>query len=257
MSVFRQVTVAKKHAKLIHMKPAQPHIPDDAAEIAKNIRSGEFFRESMQDYHTRYHDIISERYFYLGIMSLILVILTLVWVSIAMLHPLKTRVPFIYSTQDIVDDLPSMRKIGQSGVDPNVPLKQFMLANYVKLREEYSIDTLDRSANGIKSQSTDEVFNAYQQTMDPRNADSPIAQFQRQAVRQIQVTGFQQLESGENERVSVNFTAIVTSQSGTKKTPMRAIISFRFDEIEVDQKTGKTTPLGFIVTQYKSEPLSS
>lgn len=240
------------------MQTAPPNIPEDAAEIAENIRSGEFFREAMQDYHARYNDLISERYFYLGVTALTLLMLLLSLIAMVMLQPLKSRVPVIYSSENVWDDLPSIKKLGNVNTDPNVQLKRFLLANYVKLREEYSIETVERNANGVKSQSTEEVYDAYQQEMDPRNPASPIAQFERQSIRQVTVTGFQQIKSSAGEdTVNVNFTATVTSPGGKKITQMRAIISFRFDNIEVNQKTGETTPLNFIITQYQSEILGT
>lgn len=237
------------------MQQVPPDTSKDGQEIAENIRSGEFFRESLQDYHARYDDLISERYYYLAVTLISIALFCMSLIGIGMIYPLSTKVPFIYYTADIVEDLPIMKRLGKQDADPNILLKNFLLSNYVRLREQYSIDTVDRNANGIKSQSSDEVYDDYQSIMNPSNPESPIALFQRQAIRRVDITSIQPEQGNGDETVYVNFTATIFTSNKAKKVLMRAIISFRFEDIGVDHNTGKTIPHGFIVTKYKSESL--
>lgn len=239
------------------MQQTPPPLPEDSEEIAKKISSGEFFRESMEAYHKRYVDLISERYFYLGITAASVLIFLCSIVSIMLLYPLNKRVPFIYQTVDAVDDLPIMKPMGERKVDVNQQIKEFLVANYIRFRENYSIDTLDRNANGVKSQSTDALYQQYQTLMDPANPNSPISLYQRQGVRNVAVERVNISNQGKEYRAEAKVNATLVTPEGTKKETLRVIITFSFDDIAVNQDTGDVSPLRFLVTSYQSEIVGS
>jgi type IV secretory pathway component VirB8 len=222
--------------------------------ILEKLRSGEFFREARMIYHQRYHDIMAERYLYLAITALSVFILLVAVVAVNLFFPLKTNVPFIYTTNDSVNEVPRMQAMGQVDSDPNMVLRQFLVSNYVRVREEYNVNMIERSANGVKSQSTPEVFASYQATMNPQNPDSPIARFQRRATRSVRVIDIRPTASDLNQ-MQVRFEALVEEGLVRRKEMGVANITFSFADIQVNQSTGATTPLEFTVTDYHSNPV--
>jgi type IV secretory pathway component VirB8 len=231
-----------------------PVEPTPSALILSKVRSGEFFREAHLEFHRKYHDIMAERYIYLGITGLAIIIFIFAFVAMNLFFPLKTQVPFIFSTNDIINDLPRMQAIGQVGKDANQSLKEYLLASYVKTRESYNIDMLDLNASSVKSHSTDEVFNVYQAALDPRNPNSPIARFQRRATKSVNVLGIAPTSRSGNE-VQVRYEATITEGVAIQKERGIANITFRFDDIQVNQRTGATSPLAFQVTSYTTKPV--
>lgn len=226
-------------------------------KITEKIESGEFFRESMKEYDLAYHDPMTERYFYIGLTAISLLIMFLAISAIIAIHPLSKEVPFIFNSADIVNDYPKMQPLGEREEDPNFVLKRFLTTNYLRLREEYSVGTVDRNMQGVKSQSTEEVFQQFEQSLDPRNPNSPIALFQRNAVRRVEPISYQVMNEGENERMIITYKEQVIAGADISAQTKRAIITFRFKNIQVDQNTGEASELGFQVIGYQTEAVNS
>ena len=223
-------------------------------EIAEKIQTGEFFRESLQAYHLNYHDPMTDRYFFIGITGLSILVFILAFSAIVAFYPLDQDVPFIYYTDDLVSDFPKMTPLGDRDQDANYLLKTFLTTNYLRLREGYSVTTVDRNQVGVQSQSSDEVFLEYQQLLDPRNAESPISKFQRNAVRRVEPLTYSLATAGGGaERMIISYRERVIAGTDVSSQRRRAIITFRFNEIEVDQSTGEASEMSFLVTGYKTE----
>jgi type IV secretion system protein VirB8 len=226
---------------------------EEHSEVAEKIRSGEFFRESRAMYDFSVHDPMVERYLYVIISVLAGVIFFISISAVHGLYPLKTSVPFIVNSNNIVEDRPNIRTlITQKGEDASTALLRFVVQNYVTLREEYDINIIDRDANGIKAQSNEATFAEYQKLTDPANPESPIAQYQRHSTRKITVLFTRQLSPTTME---VTFEAAVISKDEIKKSNWQANITFNYSGIALDENTGKTKPFTFVVTSYKVKRL--
>jgi len=203
-------------------------------------------------YDLSVHDPMAERYFYVAITAVSLLILVIALMAMESLYPLDTDVPLIFNTENIIEDIPRIQSIQiVDGEEPGEALLRFMVWNYVMVREQYNIDTFDRDVNGVKSQSSEEVFKEFQQMIDPHNPDSPITQYQRHSRRRITVLSSRRLSDG----MEVIFEADVESKTDVKKSHWRANIAFQYSGIELDQKTDKVNPVTFVVTKYHSKRL--
>lgn len=226
------------------------NIPEDHAEIAERIRSGEFFRESRTMYDFGVHDPMVERYLYVLITSIAILILMVAIFAARGLYPLQRSVPFIVSSNNVVEDLPLIKTIiAYKGESASDAVLRFVVENYVTLREEYNIENFDRGVNGIKSQSTADVFQEFQKQIDPRNPESPITLYQRHSRRTISILSSKLLP--ENAGMEVAFEATVESKTEIKKSRWQADIAFNYTGVTIDQDTGQVTPPEFIVTQYR------
>lgn len=230
--------------------------PEEYIEVSDAVRSGEYFREAAGVYDALIHEPMSERYFYLFITGLSALILLITFIAMQNLYPLKRSVPFIVSSDNLANDLPTIRTlINQKGQDPSMALLKFMAANYVKDRESYDIEKFDRNMNGVRTQSTEEVFAEYQNYVDPRNPESPITLFQRHSTKSITILDVQYFKAGDQETVEVLYESLVKSKSGRKKSRWQANVSFIYSGIELDKKTDTVKPVTFIVTDYKNKLL--
>jgi type IV secretory pathway component VirB8 len=233
-----------------------PHAENPSAEyteIAEKIRSGEFFRESRNMYDFTVHDPMVERYLYLLISGLAAAILIVAIIAVNGLYPLKGSVPFIVSSNNIVEDRPNIHSlIAKKGESPSAAVLRFVAQNYVKLREEYDINTFDRNVNGVQSQSSPELFQEYQQQSAPSNPESPIAQYQRHSRRTVNVLYTRQTGADSME---VTFEATVISKTEVKKSHWQANMTFNYTGIALDETTGKVKPFTFVVTGYKVKRL--
>ena len=66
--------------------------PEEAAAVADKIRTGEFFREGRAVYDLTVHDTMAERYLYIVITAISLLILVITLNTTRELYPLQTPV---------------------------------------------------------------------------------------------------------------------------------------------------------------------
>lgn len=227
---------------------------DEQLQIAEKVRSGEYFREARQMYDLTVHDPMTDRYFYIFVTLLALVIFLIAFFAARELYPLNRSVPFIVKTNDIVDDLPHIHPlITEAGETPSAAVLHFLAGNYVTFREEYDIDHLERDTSGVASQSAPDVFKKYQQEISPSNPDSPIALYQRHSRRVITIESERQITPSE---MQIIYIATVDTYGDTrvdiKKSRWKADIAFNYSGVELDEKTGKVKPLKFVVTRYQT-----
>ena len=229
--------------------------PEDYQDIAEKVRSGEYFQEVRQMYDLNVHDPMAERYWFLLITGLSLFIALITFIGMQSLYPLRTPVPLIVNSNNIIDDLPLIKNITtHSRQSTSGALLEFMVKNFVALREGYDIEHFDRNINGVKSQSSDKVFAEYQQYIDPHNPQSPITLYQRHSTRNIEILAVQQ-EDGDTPSMTIVFEASVESKSEVKKSRWQANISFQYSGVALDEETGKVKPVTFIVTDYRTKRL--
>lgn len=238
--------------------------PEDYIEIANKIRSGEYFRDARAMVDIDIHEPMAERYWYLFITFMSLMITSVAVIAFLGFFPLKTRVPFIFGTNDIVDDFPRIRSLlTYIGEDPNFALRRHLVQHYVKLREEYDASFFDINHNAVITLSTEPVLQEYEKFVSPLNPEAPVTLYQRNIQRKINIIS------------TVNIENDIKKQDSTKEYNMRVIyegvlkkgeqenqqgryqvdIAFKYKDIRLEKITGKIEPYGFIVTSYHIESL--
>jgi len=224
---------------------------DDYLEIAEKVRTGEYFREARGMYDLGVHDPMAERYMYIFITFLALVILIVTLKAMQDFYPLNTEIPIITAAEDNGENVTHIHTLLTNKADnPGEALLRFLITNYITAREEYDITTFDRDAGTVKSQSAEEVTKEYQELIDPRNPESPITLYQRHSKRKITVLATQR----SDDSMEVIFEAEVDGKNDVKKSHWRANISFQYSGLALDQD-GKFNPMSFVVTKYHSKRL--
>ncbi|MBI1236937.1 MAG: hypothetical protein GC188_09675 [Alphaproteobacteria bacterium] len=233
-----------------------PPASEEYLHVSDKVRSGEYFRESVGMYDSMVHDLMAERYFYVLITAIAGLILLIAVYAAQGLYPLERSVPFIVDTQNTIEDVPRITSlIAREGEEPSEALLKYILGNYVTLREEYNINRLDRNVNGVKVQSSEDVFAEFQHSIQPTNPQSPIALYERHSVKKIHVLSVRLLSEGGEYGAEVLYEASVESKSDIKKTRWQANIAFNYSGVTIDQNTGEITRLGFLVTKYENKLL--
>lgn len=226
--------------------------PSDIEDTTQKIRSGEYFREAQQMYDFAVHDPMSERYFYILLTGMAVIIMFISFGAVRSLYPLERKIPFVIESLDMQKDLPVVRPLKLSqDEDANVAILRFLMTNFVQMREQYDITQIERNASGIRSQSSDKVFNEYQRFMDPRSQASPIVMYQRDAKRTIVVASQRLRAPGVME---VLFDAYLDNSGDRKVSRHLAAVAFEYEGVKVDDNA-VITPFTFSVTDYSSRSL--
>jgi len=225
---------------------------EDYIEIADKVRTGEYFREARKMYDLAIHDPMAERYVFVFLTALSLLTLLIAFSAAQSLYPLKSDVPLIFDTNNVMEDLPRIQKLQKNKEDPaSEAALRFMVKHYVEIREQYDIATFDRDVNGVKSQSSDEVDREFRGMISQQNPQGPISQYQRHSKRRIVIISTKRLL----DSMEVIFDAYVESKTDIKKSRFRANIAFKYSGIELDEKGKKVKPVSFLVTKYHSKRL--
>lgn len=231
------------------------HDPAEHLETAEKVRTGEYFREGRSMYDMMVHDPMAERYIYIVITAIAVLIFFIAFSAMRALYPLETPIPFAVASNNLVEDVPRMKSmLAQKGENPSEALLRFLVQNYVDTREGYEVDTFERDVNGVRSQSTKEVMDKYRELIDPNNPDSPLTLYQRHSKRKIEIISYKHLDDEEGS-AEVEFEATVIGKTDIKKTRWQANISFNYSGIALDDETGKVNPMEFVVTDYRIKRL--
>ena len=221
-------------------------------KIAEKVRTGEYFREARTMYDVTVNDPMSERYIYIFVTFVSMLVLMIAYGAMNALYPLQSTIPLTYLTNDIIEDIPHVQRLqGSKSENSSEALLRFLVKHYIVIREEYNINTFDRDVNGVKSQSSDNVYREFQQFIDPGNPESPIKVYQRHSIRKINILSTRRTDNG----MEVLFEALVDSRTDVKKSHWRVNMTFEFSGIELDEKTGTFKPMNFVVTEYHSKRL--
>lgn len=241
--------------------------PDEYVEIADKIRSGEYFREARNMFNIDVHEPMAERYWFMFITTLSMSITAAAVIAVMALFPLKIRVPFIVATNNIIDDYPKIKSLlNYVGEDPNVALRRHLVNHYTKLREEYDAAFFDRDHNAVLYLSRPNVLKEYEDFVSPLNPDSPVALYQRNTQRKVNILSTEEIEDDNDKKENgrkqykarVFFGSVLTrGEQEVIQGNYKVDIAFIYEDISLDKETGKVKPYGFIVTSYHVERLQN
>lgn len=235
------------------MKKYTEPTPDDYVNIAQKVRSGEYFRESRAMYDGLVNDPMSERYFYVFVTSVALLTMLVAFYAAQSLYPLTRVLPFIYASNDVVEDVPRIIRLKQNKFQsPSEAVLFFLAGNFVKQYEEYDIALIERNLNGLRQSSSPELFARYQIYMQPTNPASPVVQYQRHSTRSVNIISVNNVP-GDKPQLEIVYDATVVRSTTQKTTRYIAQLRYQYSGIVFDDKTGKVGPFSFIVTDYSSK----
>jgi type IV secretory pathway component VirB8 len=237
---------------------------EEYVEIANKIRSGEYFRDARAMVDIDIHEPMSDRYWFLfiTIMSFLTTgVAIIAWLGF---YPLKPKVPFIFATNDVLEDYPRVTPLQSfRGEDPNAALQRHLVKHYTKLREEYNADYFDRNHNAVGQISSPDVLDEYERFVSPLNHKSPVSLYQRHTQRKINIISMENIENNYKKEDGVKeYYAIIVyeeilkiGETENRRGQYQVDIAFLYKDIKLDKTTGKIEPYRFYVTSYKVKNL--
>jgi type IV secretion system protein VirB8 len=231
-------------------------------EIAEMIRSGEYFRDALRWYDEKYHAPIIEKAYSIMITLVAVIATCFAVVGFLRFLPIEESATVVSTASNVEERDFSLQRLSVNTRYTNHALLKYFVNEYVIRRENYSAAMLDRDVKRIKAQSSPEVFKSYSQSLNPSNPQSPITRFERHTQRSITIDSAQfaaASQSFDAEKViptqaTVHFTATVTNAKGAEKSAFKAVVTFSYTPVRVDQETFAITPMGFQVTDYVVSP---
>jgi len=233
---------------------------DKEAEIvAKKIESGSYYPEAMNWFHTKFTRPRTE-FVYFSIICLIAVLAFFTGLAAFMeIFPLSPGKNFVLGRSITSGDNITIRSIQEKGETANDSIMKFMLSQYVRAREEYIEERLDRNFRVVKTFSGDTVFGEYTEQTSISNPQNPVILYGKQATKDIILNDINLVDAlgkpahdAKVVRAIVNYTTTLTylSDNTQDATQYEADISFNFRQITVDQGKISQKP-EMKITSYK------
>lgn len=233
---------------------------EEQKEINALIESGAYFDEVRRWYNVKYHSPISERVFFIVITTMTAIVTLLAVRSFTAIFPIAPLEPVIYFVPDIENKVARLTELSEATDDPNAVIQKFLITEYVKDREGYSGERLERNVRAIHQSSSPEEYQRYRSWLDPSNPNSPITLYERHTERDVDVRNVT-IRIGKGAEADgfgmyqaiVPFVATVRRGGNDQLSHWKAEVTFRYKKLVVDQTTGHVTPMEYRVVGYKVE----
>jgi type IV secretory pathway component VirB8 len=239
----------------------------ESEAITRKIESGEYFNEAMNWFHVKFTRPRTE-FAYLTIICFIaLAALTVAVITFVNIFPLAPGRNFVVGRHLVPNEHLLIKGIEKKGETADDAIIKFMISQYVKAREEYFEDRLDRDFRVVTTLSNDKVYNEYLEESSISNPQNPIVLYGKQASKEINIDDIRLVSSvgkpahnNEIARAIVDYTTVLTflDDNTQEITHHQADIPFQYRQIIVDQNTGKvSTAPKMVVTGYKTKLLET
>ncbi len=229
-------------------------------ELYKNIKSGEYFKEALNWYNLKYVYPLVQRSYFIFITIICVFIIIFTFISLYNFLPLIRPVSISVGLENLADDFAEIKVMPEKN-DPNLEVKKFLLSEYVKARESYAFDDIEKNLGFIKNMSSETEYLKFANFMNIRNPNSPILRYKQNATVSVKILSFRELQltepATESQPVKKNRRAEIVLQrnertsSNTKTASFIAEIDFTMTDITYDKKNKNFLPLDISVQNYK------
>lgn len=173
-------------------------------------------------------------------------------ISIMMLVPLKTVVPYTLLVDRQTGYVQALKPLDAQTIAPTAALTQSFLVQYVIARESFDADLLQANYRKVALWSADRARSDYISAMQVSNPASPLATLPRSTVIETRVRSVSPLANGS---ALVRLEQVRRDAGGraSAPTPYVAVIRYRYSGEPMSVEDRFVNPLGFQVTRYRRD----
>lgn len=240
---------------------------EEREKATELIKSGRYYDEALRWYSSRYI-FPKTQVAYLAVLACVAIFMLFTSLTTTMgLLPLESSTNIVIQRPTRIDEAMALKSIGEPREEATIGYLKFLLSEYVRAREEYSPQRLERDFNFVVELSNDEIFMNYLAIADQsQNPDHPVWKYGSQVIknayiRKIQILGLDKkletFEANKQYQAIIDFdSSLIFEDNLEQKQKMQAEISFKFEKIIVDQNTNAIKQLPKLqITAYKTKQL--
>ena len=241
---------------------------DEREKAVELLKSGKYYDEALKWYASRYIMPKTQLATMVVFAAIALYFLFISIVSTIYILPLSRTETFMLNRQLKNSEAIVIRQIGNKQEDASVSYLKYMLAEYVKSREEYNPNRTDRNFNFVVEVSSDDIFMDYLNLSDKnKNPNHPERLYANQAIKEIFVTAtsvpgihpkLKNFVADQEYIANISFMSSLLFVDNTqeKQGEFEATIKFRFEPVDVDQESDEIKELPkLVITDYKTKKL--
>ena len=174
--------------------------------------------------------------------------------AVAALTPLHSVEPFVIRVDEATGVPEVMSALSDGTETYSDATSKYFLATYVRTREGYSYAARDTIFNTVQLFSDDAEKKEFEASYNGSNPESPQYRYGTNAKAEVKIRSVSFLDDG---LAQVRYYRLDTQNNKPDiiRSPWVSTISYIFDkDAEMSSQDRLTNPLGFIVTDYKSDP---
>ena len=215
--------------------------------VAAKIESGEYFRDGLSWFHSKFTGPRTEFSYVLLLCALTLIALFIAILAFAEIFPLSPGANFYMQRAVEPGEYITIKSVPGDKTKPNAALINFLLGEYVRAHEEYHVDNIDRDTRYVYSFSDKPTYQQFLDFLSTDNPQSPLMVYGQQATKDVKVYDVKLFDAkGQpaNEdnavRAEVRFEVSLFFVGATTGEPSEylADIAFQYKQIKVDQSSG-------------------
>lgn len=215
-----------------------------------NATNGDnYFTEAWDWYADQYLKPIIEKAWSM-VLALISIVLFVIFLAASdSIFPLTKSMPFTMYIDSSTDNLYVIKSLSQTKHStPQLALAEYLIKNYIMLREQYDYSNLQVQQDSIKANSSHAVYKQFMEQINVnKNVNSPLLQYGKEGKRSVNIRNITIDGTGSGTgSARVNF---ITSDNVTN-TIKEQNVMLRFTLSNIVSSVLKLVPLDFRVIAY-------
>ncbi len=249
--------------------------PKNSIDIASSIEDGTYYNKAVEWYLFKFCRPLSDRIYWFVILAIYSLAVLILYTQIKSWYPLKVSRPIVLVNEDSRFKQVVM-KMKNPYQNADLALLDYLLGNYVKMREEYlqgSLDLLeiDNRLKKVANNSTREITKEYQKIFDGNDQTNPIKRLGKSGSRKVAILstdlGIKEFTFFENlmrinrliempKDAKIRYMVKEVSARRNKQELWEAHISFNYTGVIIDKDINKIIINEFTVTDYKNNKIT-
>jgi type IV secretion system protein VirB8 len=178
----------------------------------------------------------------------------LLTLAVVLLTPLKTIEPIIIETNKVTGEVTVRQNVTRKDIPQQEAINKYFIHKYIQAREGYDRNDVDNRYDIVTTMSDTRVAHEYAGTILPnRNDNSPITIFGENGVIKVAIHNI--------SFISDNTAIVRITKNGEKPqkkySPVELNVTITFNYLDTPSLEFERfiTPLGFVVTRYRIDPV--
>jgi type IV secretion system protein VirB8 len=212
------------------------------------IAKGEYFADARKWYYNKYVAQVAHRSIFLGVCSVLLLLILVLVMNIQSLLPIVRSLKYIISVPVATNQTAEVVHAQDVADNPLQSVLIIMIKDYVKRREQYDYAALATQIKYMHNTSSRTIFTQFYNYLNIDNPESPILRYQNEARRIINVTNVHFLNDSYAE---VSFTSAAVTNDGKSFENLSWIATLRFNSDPINVSSSAKSKFNFTITDYK------
>ncbi|MBL3284232.1 Type IV secretion system protein VirB8 [Rickettsiales endosymbiont of Paramecium tredecaurelia] len=210
-----------------------------------------YIKNSLDWYQSKYLLVVKERVCMYLLACVCCVMTLIIALNLYSAFPLTRKVRAMIVTQDVLRLKSDKTHITDS--DPDIGVAQFLVTNYLLMRESYDQKNIETQQVFVQKQSSKSVFNKFLQFMSINNPASPIIKYVNNT-RSVEVVDVDVID---DERINVIFRALLKDKNNRVLEDITAQAQITFNMNELEKKIYNRNKFLFVVEDYQTKVISN